>query len=553
MAEIKLGVITDHHDDTTTPAPSQPFGDSPGYRIPGKAYSDVSIPKWIATCNDNSVDLAINGGDIVNGPVNLGVGGEDAARILNFQQYVARMGTLNADLLHAFGHWDVGSDGTGSATGTDFDNLVDNTNGIGSLQPAGIANPWWPLSATDLTPIAYTFEDSGFRIVVLASLLSEVGGSTDGQYIAAGPTKTQQEWIDEVALDTALPIIVITHQPLRGSSGASGAGGLSSMEGRDAVIASLEGLAIKPVVLQGHVHKNERFFTDNGITYVNLIGDVWGEESTDTDRFSHSVITITNNNQVYSDVDVRGFGSQSSNSFDASLVAQWGLNEPTGTSAADSIMDSVAASNGTPSKAIVSVNGPIEQKAVNFDASLIVTGDDALILAYPFTFTAWFKRDGTVGADTEPIFSIGDFLVSNKSVNIALFETKAAIWTRNTKSGTLEKSTKDVTDNIWHHIAGVWVGDTERKLYVDGILEEAFSTSATIPSSLVDWTIGWETEADPLIAKFDGDIDDVRVYSVALTASDIEQIWNEGAALGNRGRFNTVSPGRPHDRTRGRY
>ncbi len=546
-ATIDIGFITDPHDDTTTPTPTQPFGDAPGYRIPGVDYSAVSIAAWIATCNDNSVDIAMHGGDIVNGPVS-SVAGNDTDRHVNFAQYVARMGTLNADIIHAFGHWDVGAD---EVTGSDYDDLFDNSKGIGTLQPAGIANPWWPLAATDLNPVAYTFEKNGFRIVVLAGILGSVSGNTDGQY--TGPTAaTQQEWIDTVALNTALPIIVLAHQPLRLSSGTTAGQGV--MGENEAIIASLEGLTIKPVVLQGHVHRNQRFFTNNGITYVNMLGDVWGEEITDTDRFSHSVITITNDNQVYSDVDVQGFGLQSSNSFDASLIANWKLNEPTGTVATDSIIDSVAGADGTPTKAIVSVNGPIDQRAVNFDADLTVTSEDTLLLDFPFTLMGWARFNSTPPSpDQMTMFSIGDLAAINRYIAIGqYFDGTAYTDVRGIKATAFSFSASQVNDGQWHHIAFTASdGEQEnRKIYVDGQFEGIGSSDVTgvFPPSVSDWLIG--ADISTANEKMDGDVDDIRVYSVVLTASQINQIWNAGASKGYRGRYNDVSPGEEY---RSRY
>jgi hypothetical protein len=540
MASIKIGFITDPHDDTTTPSPGQVFGDSPGWRIPGVDYSAVSIPAFVSTCNSNSVDLAIHGGDIVNGPVS-SVAGNDTDRHANFAQYVGRMGTLSADIIHAFGHWDVGVD---NVTGSDYDDLVDNAKGVGSLQPAGIANPWWPSAATDLTPVSYTFEKNGFRVVVLTGMTGLVGGGTAGEY--TGPTvATQQQWLDDVALNTSLPIIVVCHQPIK-SQLTVGAGLIS---GDTDIVASLESLTIKPVVLQGHVHKLDSFFVENGISYIDFHGDVWGEESTDTDRSSHAVVTVTNNSQTMSSVVVEGFGLQSSSSFDASLVAHWKLNETSGTS----IADSAGGNTGTSANPVTSVNGPIDQKAIRFNGTTdIISALDTIIIDYPLTLATWIN---TTDTSKQAALSISSSGTANKHHSVGTNIGGVGMYQLKNDgigSETLVGTTV-IADEEWHHVVGVSAAHNDHKLYIDGTLVAVNTDTRTIDNTRNQWSVGARINDATPLEFFDGDIDDARIYSTALTASQVQSLWSDGAALGYRGRYDFVRSGRPLDRTRGKF
>ncbi len=82
---------------------------------------------------------------------------------------------------------------------------------------------------------------------------------------------------------------------------------------------------------------------------------------------------------------------------------------------------------------------------------------------------------------------------------------------------------QNVIDGIWHFVAGVYEGGTERitKLYVDGKLD-ASGTISTEPNTILgtNWRMGRFMEGSP---NFQGFLDEVRVYDAALTQ---QQIWD---------------------------
>jgi hypothetical protein len=94
--------------------------------------------------------------------------------------------------------------------------------------------------------------------------------------------------------------------------------------------------------------------------------------------------------------------------------------------------------------------------------------------------------------------------------------------------GGTDGNTREINSGIvlntdqWYHLVGTYDGNTA-KIYIDGIEEGSISTSATInmPNS---WTIGsWDGGGN----VHDGDLDDVRLYNRALTASEISQLYNK--------------------------
>ena len=96
---------------------------------------------------------------------------------------------------------------------------------------------------------------------------------------------------------------------------------------------------------------------------------------------------------------------------------------------------------------------------------------------------------------------------------------------RNSVSGsTYVRSTTNVADNSWHHIAATWDGANIR-IFVDGG-QEAFSECNYAPNyhNSNRFIIGPREIGDNY---FEGGIDNVAIYNRALTAGEISQLTNK--------------------------
>lgn len=82
------------------------------------------------------------------------------------------------------------------------------------------------------------------------------------------------------------------------------------------------------------------------------------------------------------------------------------------------------------------------------------------------------------------------------------------------------------SDNAWHHLVGVYDG-TAQYIYVDGFLKASLGESGPI-SNVVSMKIGSGSGPLSPLALFRGMIDDVRIYSRALSQSEIQQLYHEG-------------------------
>jgi hypothetical protein len=87
------------------------------------------------------------------------------------------------------------------------------------------------------------------------------------------------------------------------------------------------------------------------------------------------------------------------------------------------------------------------------------------------------------------------------------------------------------TDNNWSHYA-ITFKSGDVKFYKNGNLIQEASTSATstVPS-LATLYIGRRSTAPPNSYNFSGQLDDVRIYNYALSATQIKKVMNEGSSL----------------------
>ena len=85
-------------------------------------------------------------------------------------------------------------------------------------------------------------------------------------------------------------------------------------------------------------------------------------------------------------------------------------------------------------------------------------------------------------------------------------------------------------DNVWYHVAGTYDGSIA-KIYVNGILENSVEKSGPLlPSTGGAIKIGQESAAGEDPEFFNGLIDEVELYSRALSAEEIATLFDAGGA-----------------------
>ncbi len=163
--------------------------------------------------------------------------------------------------------------------------------------------------------------------------------------------------------------------------------------------------------------------------------------------------------------------------------------------------------------------------SLNFDGTNdYVAINSVNVSGYPFTFSAWIKT-GTIGSSDRVIVNIADNSSSRRYFGIFVGEDEGGqvcIRGRNGGHRTVH-STVTVDDNKWHHVVGVFASATDRTLYIDGISEATDSRNVNYSTSVNTTTIGRWGDSTPK-SYFDGDIDEVQIWDIALSETQIREM-----------------------------
>jgi hypothetical protein len=86
----------------------------------------------------------------------------------------------------------------------------------------------------------------------------------------------------------------------------------------------------------------------------------------------------------------------------------------------------------------------------------------------------------------------------------------------------------EVNDGQWHNYIAVFDRSGNYYGYIDGKLEKTTDISSELLTS-VNTTIPFYIGSYGSNYRFNGKIDDVRIYNYALTAEQIKEVYNGGA------------------------
>jgi hypothetical protein len=210
------------------------------------------------------------------------------------------------------------------------------------------------------------------------------------------------------------------------------------------------------------------------------------------------------------------------------LVAWWKLDEGAGTITADN------SGNGHDG-ALLGTPGPqwvagMESNAVAFSGSgtdyIQASGDGSFLgLTNQLTTSLWVSNavgaTGTLLSKFDANTLTGSFSLSlsNGYAQFELFLGGDPV--------TLVASTA-IPDGGWHHLAATYDG-TAMKLYLDGGSNAVAGIAGTVDVVEADVLLGRDARGAP----FAGALDDARVYNRALSAAEVQALWDDGDSDGD--------------------
>ena len=149
----------------------------------------------------------------------------------------------------------------------------------------------------------------------------------------------------------------------------------------------------------------------------------------------------------------------------------------------------------------------------------------------PFTVSAWAYPDTT---NNEAIWAFNKTGNNDENLNLLFYARGGSTkkfyhYDRGSSSWTLSTNTFETGE--WHHIVVVVDLSGNGKLYVNGGEEGTWSNGTN--TSADRFSIGQEYDGSGSTASdfFDGKIDEVAVWNVALSAADVTSLYNSGNGL----------------------
>ncbi|RMD98468.1 MAG: LamG domain-containing protein, partial [Deltaproteobacteria bacterium] len=150
----------------------------------------------------------------------------------------------------------------------------------------------------------------------------------------------------------------------------------------------------------------------------------------------------------------------------------------------------------------------------------------------PFTLEAWVKRTGNLSTQSVPILSKwGTTSRRTGSYILGMWRDGRPVFALSTTgSDIVEASSPSPLDTQWHHLAGIFDGNSIQ-LVLDGEVVGRANFSGTIHKNDVLFNVGGYTNATEFFASFPGLIDEVRVSSRAVPLDELgfsSQIFPDG-------------------------
>ena len=196
--------------------------------------------------------------------------------------------------------------------------------------------------------------------------------------------------------------------------------------------------------------------------------------------------------------------------------------------------------NGTNNGATPTI-GKLGQ-ALQFDGSssyIDITGSSGVADNLPaMTVSAWIKTTDTSTLIQEVVAKIPS--VNSPGTGWALgtgnVSGEPLILLQNCSSScvyTAANAPTDVADGKWHQVVWTMTGNSlaSQVVYIDGVAQSLSDYSNGTPSSFSNSTdiyIGADPGSGSNDQKFNGTIDDVRIYNRALSASEVQYLYNMG-------------------------
>lgn len=219
------------------------------------------------------------------------------------------------------------------------------------------------------------------------------------------------------------------------------------------------------------------------------------------------------------------------------IVHYWKLDESSG-NASDSVGSATLTNNNTVGYAAAKINNGADFGSSNTTKYFSNSGSN-IVGSGDVTYNLWFKTANTTAGSMQLLHGTG---ANSQEFRCSVLPStgKVRVTRYNSSSATNVDNTISVFDNTWHMFTVKWVTGGTITAYIDGTALGTTGTNTGIggtstPSISLGQMFG---------EYFSGLVDEVGVWSRALSNSEITQLYNSGAGLQYPFTIGqTVSPG----------
>ena len=218
------------------------------------------------------------------------------------------------------------------------------------------------------------------------------------------------------------------------------------------------------------------------------------------------------------------FSNSLRNSLMLNLVAEYKLDEGTGTTITDSWKGgtgTIPASPATPTWKTGS--DCIYDDCLSFDGGDYVTYNDPILGATEATVCVWANRQTWVANSAY----VSDYVSANKNFILGYEPTEGSLY--------FYVGNLTVADNLyftgftggaWHYVCGSFVGSGELAIYMDGVKKNYKTTTITAigPTQSTYSSIGRYAST----YYFNGLLDEIRFFTKAINSSQIKEQYYSG-------------------------
>src|SRR3989338_1790743 len=153
----------------------------------------------------------------------------------------------------------------------------------------------------------------------------------------------------------------------------------------------------------------------------------------------------------------------------------------------------------------------------------------------PFSLEAWINWDGggsskgnIIRKSNYPMSGdgAGYWLVIGKDKSIIEFFAGETVGNADKPRGSVSAP---ISSGAWHHVAATRIGSGTMSLYIDGQLNGTAEAANANTTSPAPFTLGAWDDRFGITELFSGLIDEVSVYNRALSAPEVQAIFNAGS------------------------